>query len=80
MGPRDRLANLGESERTVDGHKPVIPRGLALPEEEAMELWLRVAKSSRTCTSLYRMVSYAYIYVFYSRWPYMYRFEAVYFA
>lgn len=38
MGPRDRLGNLGESERTVDGHKPMVPRGLVLPEEEAMEL------------------------------------------
>lgn len=26
----------------MDGHKPMIPPGLALPEEEAMELWLRV--------------------------------------
>lgn len=42
MGPRNRLGNLGESERTVDGHKPMIPPGLALPEEGAMELWLLV--------------------------------------
>ena len=42
MGLWIRLGNLGKSERTVDGHKPMIPRGLALPEKEAMELWLRV--------------------------------------
>ena len=42
MGPRDRLGNLGERERTVNGHKPIVPLGLALPEEDAMKLWLRV--------------------------------------
>ena len=26
----------------MGGHKPFLPRGLALPEEEAMELCLRV--------------------------------------